>query len=143
MSVSLTAAVSRRSQVVFVFALLVALGLPAGASAGHRSHRSARAASTRISAPQVRRLRRARRFQTHLKLGHELVALRTQSSKTYAARNGDRVTRFFSEPVHYRAGKRGWRPIDVRLRKSGRRLLNRSNNFSTSLPLDLGRDTVR
>ncbi|HEX2087294.1 MAG TPA: DNRLRE domain-containing protein [Solirubrobacteraceae bacterium] len=75
--------------------------------------------------------------------GRELVALRTRTTKTFAGRRGERTMRLYTGSVHYRDRGGRWREIDTRLQRLHGRLLNRRNNFSTSLPLELGRDTVR
>lgn len=98
-----------------------------------------RAASPKAEA--AKRLRAAMRAEQ--RVGRELVSLRTRTAKTFVGKNGERVARLYSGPVHYRGAGGRWRDIDTRLVVRDGRLLNRTNSFSTSLPQELGKDTVR
>jgi RHS repeat-associated protein len=77
------------------------------------------------------------------KVGRELVAQRTRTSKTFVGLDGEKVVRLYASSLHYRDARGHWRAIDTRLQRLNGRLLNRRNNFSTSLPLELGADSVR
>lgn len=76
-------------------------------------------------------------------VGRELTELRTATSKTFAGRNGQRTVRVSSGRVHFRNARGKWQNVDTNLRRAHGRLLNRTTGFSTSLPLDLAKDSVR
>ncbi|HEX8085061.1 MAG TPA: DNRLRE domain-containing protein [Solirubrobacteraceae bacterium] len=122
----------RRSIFVFAALLCTALVAPLALAAKPRpGHAKAAAAAARAT------------LKRELRVGHEVVRLRTRTSKTFVGRDGEKVARLYTSPVHYRDAAGRWRDIDTRLQELHGRLLNRRNSFSTSLPLRLGDDTVR
>ncbi len=93
-------------------------------------------AGRRASAAGVKRPRLPR-------IGREIVALRTRSSKTFAGPGGARIARLWATPVHVRDRAGRWQAIDSRLRRAGGRFLNRANRYSVAMPADIGRGAVR
>jgi RHS repeat-associated protein len=76
----------------------------------------------------------------------ELVARRTQSSKTFRNADGTLTTSFFSGPVHFRARDGKWREIDstfVPAEKDGYALRNGANAFDVLFKDDLRDGYVR
>jgi RHS repeat-associated protein len=122
----------RRSLTLVGLAVVAVAAVPLGADA-------ARGEAARATA--AKRLQTAMRSEQ--RVGRELVGLRTRTSKTFVGQHGERVARLYAGSVHYRDTGGRWREIDTRLQRLHGRLLNRRNNFSTSLPLELGADTVR
>jgi RHS repeat-associated protein len=122
-----------RRRVPLVVVLIVA-GAVTGPFAGAAKH---------TASPHERAQRAQATVGAEQRVGRELVALRTRTSKTFVGRNGERVARLYSGSVHYRDAGGRWRDIDTRFVRRDGRLLNRTNSFSTSLPQELGKDTVR
>jgi RHS repeat-associated protein len=123
-------AVVRRAIIASCLLFCVVVAVPFAGAAAKRSPAKAQAA-----------LRAA--LEREQRVGREIVSLRTRTSKTFVGRDGGKVARLYGGPVHYRDASGRWREIDTRLQRAGGRLLSRRNSFSTSLPLDLGGDTVR
>jgi YD repeat-containing protein len=64
----------------------------------------------------------------------ELTAERDARSRTYLTADGRRIVKIFAEPVNVRAGDGGWRPIDNRLRPTGRGVENGVGAYDVVLP---------
>jgi YD repeat-containing protein len=81
----------------------------------------------------------------HLPALGEQPALRTRTSRTFAATDGSYSTRLYDHAVNYRSGK-GWRPIDNTLQPThspGYALENGANSYSLRLPHSLDGAPVR
>jgi RHS repeat-associated protein len=79
-------------------------------------------------------------------LGDELPALRTRTSRTYAAEDGERVAQIFPGPVNYRDEAGSWQAIDSSLVASpvsGYAARNRANDWTVDLPQELAARPVR
>ncbi len=124
-------ALSRSLPLALLAAILV-VAVPLAAAAARDG------GARRASAAKVKSQLRAEQS-----VGRELVRLRTKTSKTFVRRDGSKVARLYSGAIHYRDARGGWQDIDPRLQELHGRLLARRNSFSTSLPLELGGDTVR
>jgi len=121
---------------VVVFATVVSAGFAVAAAAHDvRDVRERQAGERGQRQPAAARALRG--------VGREVASLRTRTSKTFATRGGGLVARVSTGSVHFRNRRGQWQQIDNRLRRQGGRLLNGANRYSTSLPLDLGRDSVR
>ncbi|HEX8123075.1 MAG TPA: DNRLRE domain-containing protein [Solirubrobacteraceae bacterium] len=123
---------------VVLVALVVSAVLPGiGSARTHRASAHLSAAQVRATAATARGLAASRRTR------REIVALRTRTSKTYVDSRGHQFAEIALGSLHYRDARGRWANIDSRLVKTDGRLRNRANSYSTSLPLDIGADTVR
>ena len=128
-----------------VVAALVALAVLAGVvpAAARQPGQPAGKSGSVVAAKAKRSLAAVRADLRAARPARELVSLRTRTSKTFMGRDGQRVTRLYAGSVHYRDARGAWREIDPRLQRLHGRLLSRRNRFSTSVPSELGADTVR
>lgn len=75
--------------------------------------------------------------------GVEVPELRTRTSRTFRAPNGELVARVWSSAVNFRDGERRWQKIDNRLEREGSGFTNRAGELDVKLPASLDAGPVR
>jgi len=76
--------------------------------------------------------------------GPEIRSERTATSRTFQLANGERETRIYEQPVNYRDGEGGWKPIGDQLEEApDGEISNGPNDFNVTLPERLGAEPVR